>query len=281
MSSDQFDDYTGTASVPSSYERIIGYTVQDSIGQDVGKVHNLWIDDTAQPLFLGVKTGWLFGKNHVVPLGQTDVNDHRRVVRLPFTEDQIKNAPTFEENADIADYDQDRIFEYYGVQRSGANRLSATQDMGATVQEDVSSSVSSERMETPASADLTQDRTIQLKEEQVKVGKRQVEAGGIRLRKIVRTETVNQPVQLQREEIVIERVPGNEATAPAGGFGGEDIYIPLRREEVVIQKDARVTEEIRIGKKVEVDTEQVSAQVRKEELRVDESGRRVDKSDLR
>lgn len=279
MSSDQFDDYTGTETVPSSYERIIGYTVQDTAGENVGKVHNLWIDDTAQPLFLGVKTGWLFGKNHVVPIGQADVNDNRQLVRLPFTEEQIKNALSFEENADISDEDQDRIFSYYGVQRPVGGAPALRDTPVSTVQTPAPASVREETMSAPRETRSTpletaQDRTIQLKEEQVKVGKRDVEAGGIRLRKIVRTETVNQPVELQREEIVIERVPAGSATTPTGSFGSEDIFIPLRREEAVIQKDARVTEEVRVGKKIEVERQQVSEQVRKEELEVDDSAHR-------
>jgi len=280
MSSDHFDDYTGVATVPSSYERVIGYTVQDKAGRDVGKVHNLWIDDQGQPLFLGVKTGWLFGKNHVVPISQADVNDHRRLIRLPFSEEQIKHAPTFEDNADIADYDQDRIFTYYGVEPSSGSvpltqeKLTRELSREGPRTAEAPVSIREERMDTPSAANLEPDRTIQLKEEQVKVGKRQVEAGGIRLRKIVRTETVNQPIQLQREEIVIERVPGGDAPAAGEKFGAEDIFIPLRREEPVVQKDARVTEEVHVGKKIDVERKEVTAEVRKEELEVDDSTRR-------
>lgn len=270
MSSDQFDDYTGTPSAPSSFERIIGYSVQDQAGQSVGKVHNLWIDETARPLFLGVKTGWLFGKNHVVPIERADVNDHRQSVRLPFTEEQIKNAPTFSEDADIEDYDQDRIFAYYGVQRPSATTSTPHQNTEPSALSTPPTSVRQETMDTPLpAANLAEERTIPLKEEELKIGKRQVEAGGIRLRKIIRTETINQPIELQREEIVVERVPSNQAPAAEGKFANEDIYIPLRREEPVVQKDARVVEEVHVGKKVEVERHQISEQVRKEEMEVD------------
>lgn len=244
-----------------SHQRLIGYEVQDSSGESVGKVHNLWTDETGQPFFLGVKTGWLFGKNHVVPVGSADVSDTRKVIRLPFTEEQIKNAPSFDETADIADYDQDRIFTYYGVDRGSSQLPQSTQQeqMGA--------------LDTPiASTPSLQetDRTLKLKEEEVKIGKRQVEAGGIRLHKIVRTETINQPIELQREEIVIERVPaqGSELAGETR-FEEEDIFIPLRREEAVIEKQARVREEVRVGKKTEVERQDVTTQVRKEELEVD------------
>ena len=116
--------------------------------------------------------------------------------------------------------------------------------------------------------DTTENRTIRLKEEELKVGKREVQAGGIRLHKIVRTETVNQPVELKREEIVIERVPA-QGQASNESFGEEDIFIPLRREEAVVEKTSRVREEVRVGKKTEVDRRQVTEQVRKEDIQVD------------
>ena len=243
--------------VAGDHQRLIGYEVQDSADNNIGKVNNLWTDENGQPIFLGVKTGWIFGKNHVVPVGSAEVNAARKLIRLPFTVEQIKNAPAFDEDVDISEYEQDRIFSHYGVAR---------QSLGGGVPP----SVREERMETsmPTTAE---ERTVQLKEEQLKVGKRQVEAGGVRLHKIVRTETINQPVELSREEIVIERVPGNQAATPDARFEDEDIFIPLRREEPVVQKEARVREEVRVGKKTEIDRQQVTEQVRKEDLQVDKN----------
>lgn len=250
-----------------NHQRLIGYDVEDSLGASVGTVHNLWNDESGQPYFLGVKTGWLFGKNHVVPVASAEVNNASRLVRLPFTEEQIKNAPSFDEAADIAEDDQKSIFSYYGLERetySGPNRTR------------------SEWMENrtdSGTTGLVEDRTVQLKEEQVKIGKRQVEAGGVRLHKIVRTETVNQPVELQREEIVIERLPGNNASVTGEvRFEEEDIFIPLRREEAVVEKGTRVREEVRIGKRTEIDRQQVTSEVRKEDLEIDQKADRPTKN---
>jgi uncharacterized protein (TIGR02271 family) len=109
---------------------------------------------------------------------------------------------------------------------------------------------------------------ITLNEETVKIGKREVETGGIRLRKIVRTETVNQPVELQREEIVVERVPakGKSPSRADLAFREEEIYIPLRREEAVVEKAVRATEEIRVDKRRETDRKDVSETVRREDV---------------
>ena len=270
-----FDQRRGTSNLPwedarnaanaawqklsGNYHRLIGYGVEDQTGNGIGRVHNLWIDESGQPLFLGVKTGWIFGKNHVVPVSTAEVNDRKEVVRLPFNEQVIKDAPVFDESADIESDEQQRIFAHYGINRSSGNAIqSGTQ----VPQRSEGRSQSSVRTD--------EERTVQLKEEELRVGKREVEAGGIRLRKIVRTERVNQPVDLKREEIVIERVPATGEQVPGdASFQDEDIYIPLRREEAVVQKQARVREQVRVGKKTETEHQNVSEELHKEELEVE------------
>jgi uncharacterized protein (TIGR02271 family) len=261
MSTEAYDDYKGSVSVPSSLERIIGYTVHDAADDHVGKVQNLWIDDTGHPIFAGVKTGWLFGKNHVVPLETAEINDHRKIVRVPFTSELLKKAPSIDEAAEISDAEQDSIRSYYS--------LTSASGPACELPPRQSTAVAQEQMELPRPSTTTDERNIQLKEEEVKLGKREVEAGGVRLRKVIRTETINQPVELKREELVIERVPANTPAGAGESFQNEDVYIPLKREEPVVEKTARVTEEVRVGKKVETERRQMSEQVRKEDIEVD------------
>jgi stress response protein YsnF len=57
---------------------------------------------------------------------------------------------------------------------------------------------------------------IPLHEEQVNVGKRTVDAGQVTIRKIIKTETVNQPIELRHETLVIDREgAGAEARSSA------------------------------------------------------------------
>jgi uncharacterized protein (TIGR02271 family) len=231
----------------TEYERLIGYDVIDKSGNKIGTVNNLWVDQNHQPEFIGVKTGWLSGKNHVVSVHTADMNHKSRIIRLPFSEDKIKNAPSFDADADLSDTDDQQVYRYYGLQ---PQQFQASQQSGQQ-------------------ATTHEEANIKLSEEQVKVGKREVFAGGVRLRKIVRTETVQQPVELKREEIVIERVPASDTQPAETIFEAQDIFIPLRREELVVQKEARVKEEVRVGKKVETERQTISEQVRKEEVEIE------------
>jgi uncharacterized protein (TIGR02271 family) len=119
--------------------------------------------------------------------------------------------------------------------------------------------------------------TIQVKEERLEAQKRPVETGEVRVRREVHTETKTLDVPVEREEVVIERTPvsGRAATEDlaADSLGaGEEISIPVHEEQVDVGKHAVVTEEVKVGKRVVQDTERVSGDVRKEEVKVEQTG---------
>lgn len=115
------------------------------------------------------------------------------------------------------------------------------------------------------------ERNIQLLGEILRVHKERVQRGEVRLRKEVVTETQNIEVPVSREELVVERAPGQNREAPGAqvGSGDKEIRIPLSEEQVHVEKKPVVNEEIRVGKREVQGTEQVKDQVRHEELRTE------------
>lgn len=116
---------------------------------------------------------------------------------------------------------------------------------------------------------------IQLHKEEMVVGKRDVSNGGVVVRTVVKTENVSQPVELQREEYVIERVPASEITDRETVtnqyqtiFQGQEIYIPLARQEPVATKRTVVAEKVEIGKRIETDRQTVTTPVRSEDIQI-------------
>lgn len=123
-----------------------------------------------------------------------------------------------------------------------------------------------------ASADVEGDRRIQLRGEILRTYKDSVQRAEVRLRKDVVAETKKVEVPVTREELVIERTPvsGQSATGEIGK--GEEIRVPLSEERVRTEKQPVVTDEVRVGKRAVQRTENVSDDVRHEELRVDKEG---------
>jgi len=114
---------------------------------------------------------------------------------------------------------------------------------------------------------------MQLKEEELHARKEAVEAGEVKLRKEVTTEHKTIDVPVKREEVVIERHPATGQRASGGDIQpGEEIRIPVKEEQVHLEKTPVVKEEVSVGKRTVQDTEQVSGTVRKEHLKVEETG---------
>jgi len=286
---DKLRDKTGTTGItPTSatsagdditgFSRYIDFDVVDKNDSKIGTLNSLWVDREGQPAFLGVKTGWIFGKNHVVPADAAEVNQAARKIRLPFDEDTIKKAPAHDADRDL-DLDAEReICDYYHLGMAGEEHAheATTPRFSTTEMKETEAAprFGEAGMEPAATTPRTgaEEARIQLSEEELKVGKRQVEVGGVRLRKVVRTEVVNQPVELAREEIVIERVAAAGGKPGAEAFAEQDVYIPLRREEAVVEKEARVREEVRATKVAGVERQDVSGTVRREEAEVEKEG---------
>lgn len=114
-------------------------------------------------------------------------------------------------------------------------------------------------------------KSLQLKEEQLKATKRRVKAGEVEVRKEVVTEQKQLTVPVEREEIVIERKPAR-GRAAAGDLKTETIRVPVSEEKVDVEKETVVTGEVAVGKRKVAGTRTVADTVRKEKLRVEESG---------
>jgi uncharacterized protein (TIGR02271 family) len=113
--------------------------------------------------------------------------------------------------------------------------------------------------------------TIPLYEENVAVGKREVDAGTVTIRKVVKTETVNQPVELRRETISIDRQPASGA-APADqskAFTEQQFTIQLKNEEPVVEKRVVQTGQVVASKKATTEQQTVQREIRKEDVAVD------------
>ncbi len=115
--------------------------------------------------------------------------------------------------------------------------------------------------------------------EELRVGKRTVDAGGVNVRKRVETEHVQEPVSLRADEVTVERRPV-EKDRP-GSIGASEIRIPVTREEAVVEKRPVVKEEVVITKRPVEARETVETDIKKEEVDVEPQGdvRTSDRSD--
>ncbi len=122
---------------------------------------------------------------------------------------------------------------------------------------------------------------IPVAEEQLHVGKREVEHGRVRVRSYVVERPVEEQVTLREENVHVER-RAVEGSGRAGAMSGDALFqdrtieMDEKREEAVVSKEARVKEELVVKKDVNQRTETISDTVRSTEVDVeDERGNRV------
>lgn len=132
------------------------------------------------------------------------------------------------------------------------------------------------------------EEQIPIVEEQVNIGKRSVERGGIRVRSYVVETPVEEQVRLRDETVTVERRPGGmvgSSEVPADAFRERTIEVTETDEEAVVSKTAHVRETVVVRKDVEERAQSVRDTVRRTEVEIEDtrdeklSDRRTDRSD--
>ena len=113
--------------------------------------------------------------------------------------------------------------------------------------------------------------SIPVVEENLVVGKREVDRGGVRVYSHVVEEPVSADVTLRDENIIVERRPVDRVATAADFTPGERSFdLRATGEEAVVGKNARVVEEVVVGKDATQRTEAIRDTVRRTEVDVEE-----------
>jgi uncharacterized protein (TIGR02271 family) len=121
--------------------------------------------------------------------------------------------------------------------------------------------------------DTGNEQSIPIVEESLRVGKREVDRGGVRVRSYVVETPVSEQVNLREENVSVERRRVDQPLSAADGdaFRERTIEMTETAEEAVVAKEARVVEEVIVRKDVDNRTETVSDTVRRTEVDVDDT----------
>jgi uncharacterized protein (TIGR02271 family) len=158
--------------------------------------------------------------------------------------------------------------EESGAGTAGATYAAGTSSAGYGSQAQTATSASSSAA-APASTD--QGRAIPVVREELKVGKRAVLRGGVRVYSRLIEEPVEENVRLREENVRVERTPVNRDVGESDLRRGQEQVIEVKEyaEEPVVSKQARVVEEVRISKDASERTETVRDTVRHTEVNVE------------
>lgn len=241
------DDYKVAHGEP----HVRGWHVKTADGQKVGKVDDLIVDtDAMQVRYLDIeldrKTLKLNEDRHVLlPIREARLDDHEDEVRLGgMSGAQLSALSPYRRGEaikpDTKPSSPDDSRQFYGKRRSddgdGAQRLTRS-------------------------------------EEEMTVGRREKEAGEVDVRKTVETEHVSKKVPVSHEEVTVERRPLSADSKTDGRISEDEVRVPLKAEEAVVEKRTVPKEEVVIKKKTVTDEQKVEADLKRERVNVDRDKR--------
>ena len=241
-----------------------GRNLVDRDGEKIGSVEEVYVDrESGEPEWLAVKTGLFGSKLSFVPLAEADATGDE--VRVPYEKSQVKDSPAIESDGELSPEEEQQLYRHYGrsYSQDGGNGAGG-QGRDATTRR----GIVGEDTSGPET-----DEAMTRSEEQLDVGKREQETGRVRLRKHVVTEPVETTVNVQREEVRLEREPITDADRDKALSGGditeEEHEVTLRAEEPVVEKRVVPQERVRLDKDTVTEEREISDEVRKERIDTD------------
>jgi uncharacterized protein (TIGR02271 family) len=279
--------------------RVIGQDVYDESGEKIGSASEVYLDDeTGQPEWATVRTGLFGTKESFVPLRDADLTNDGLRVRV--SKAKVKDAPKIDTDGHLSPQEEQELYRYYGL---GSGTQTTTTDTGTAGTYSMDQNRSQQDLTTAGTGTVgtagytdrdrdgvrddletrgtvghdtsgpTTDNAMTRSEEHLNVGVQRVEAGRARLRKYVVSENVTETVPVSHEEVRVEREPitdaniGNAMVGPA--ISEEEHEVVLHAERPVVQKEAVPVERVRLDTQTVTEQQQVSEQVRREEIEVE------------
>lgn len=241
-----------------------GLELYSESGTKIGSVEDVLVDDEGKFRYLVINTmHGLTGKSILLPIGLSRIAyEESRVYVDGLSKEQVEHLPEYRDNIALDyDYEEGVRRAYRPTMQDVYNRDTYNYQQDADLYD----------------LNARDNQTFKLYEERLIANKNRVKAGEVTLAKHVETETATVTVPLEKERVVIERVPtaSTEAVVDSTVVNfqeGEIARIELYEETPEIRKEAYVREEVRIKKVVEQENFEAKETIRREELDIDTQG---------
>ncbi|BAZ15919.1 hypothetical protein NIES4071_77920 [Calothrix sp. NIES-4071] len=239
-----------------------GLELYTESGTKVGSVDDVLVDDEGKFRYLVINTLHdSTNKGILLPVGLSRIDyTQKRVYVDGLSKEQVEHLPEYRDNI-VVDYDyEEGVRQAYRPTQATYNRDTYNYQQDANLYD----------------LSARDNQTFKLYEERLIASKNRVKAGEVTLGKHIETETATVTVPLEKERVVIERVPASsEAVVDSTVIDfqeGEIARVEIYEEIPEIRKEAYVREEVRVKKVVEQENFEAQETIRREELDIDTQG---------
>lgn len=252
---------------------IRGWDVKDENGKQIGEIEELIFDENARKVRYMVvdledNEFDLDDREVLLPIGMAQLHKDDDDVLLPgVTAAQLSALPDYDDDSLSGDFEDKvrGVFGYSGAAGAGTAALSSTRG-DEYYNHDHFNEDNLYRNRRGASDDT--NTSIPVIQEEIEVGKKTVETGGMRLRSRIVENQVQEDITLREEKVSVNRTPVDRP-ATSADLREDTLEATERAEVPVVNKEARVVEEISLNKEVTERDEVIRDTVRNTEVDVD------------
>lgn len=249
--------------VRDGYTDIRGWDVKDSSGRNIGEVEELLFDPASRKVRYMIvdledNDFDLDDREVLIPIGVAQLHEKDDDVIIPnITAEQLRALPQYDADHFSQEHEHSIRNVFAGAGVAGA--------AGSMYDHDDYNEDNLYRNRRQAGS----DETIPVIRENLEIGKREVETGGVRVHTQIVEEEAVAHVNLREEHVQVERVPVDRAATDAD-LREDQIEMTERGEVPVVNKEARVVEEITLSKEVTERDETIHDTLRQTEVDIDE-----------
>lgn len=256
---------------------INNWTIYDSAGKKVGKVKDMLFDEQAHKvryIITNLKNGEVYNddRNVLIPIGKAQLNTSKERIIVPnVNQKQLSTVPQYRDTDSMTQEDEVAIRNAYGT--GGTTATADTYDRKTFYDNDAFDEEKFYNHEAGNRNDQARNTEgkVDVIEEDVEVGKRKVETGGARVTSRIVERPVEERVNLKEENVKVNRNPVDRPanSADLNKKGGQTLEATETKEVPVVNKEARVVEEVSLEKDVNRKEEVIKDTVKETKVDVD------------
>lgn len=96
-------------------DRYAGYTVYDTTGEKIGRVDDMFLDETDAPEYVGVKMGFLGTTSSLIPWELVMIDEDSGRLTVAAEKEHIRNGPDFGGDDEITPEFARRVRSHFGL----------------------------------------------------------------------------------------------------------------------------------------------------------------------
>src|ERR687897_276070 len=96
-------------------DKYAGYTVVDEGGSKIGKVDDLFLDESDQPEYFGVKMGFLGTSSTLIPADIATINNEQGFIEVSQPKSTVQDGPAFDDDREITPEYENEVRSNYGL----------------------------------------------------------------------------------------------------------------------------------------------------------------------